>query len=88
MRRPGWIIDTSQLEDFEPGAVGLGNDWFRAFKNAGGEKVVLVSGLATARMAAMTISFAARLPLVTCLTYAEACARLGVVHAARVDAQT
>jgi hypothetical protein len=80
MRRPGWIIDTSELGDFEPGAVGVGTDWFRAFKGAGGEKVIFVSGLATARMAAMTISFAARLPLEACLTLAEACERLGVTH--------
>jgi len=80
MRWPGWIIDTSELQDFEPGAVGVGTDWFRSFKDAGGEKVIFVSGLATARMAAMTISFAARLPLEACPTLAEACDRLGVTH--------
>ncbi|MFZ5896668.1 MAG: hypothetical protein ACOY0T_36770 [Myxococcota bacterium] len=80
MRRPGWIIDTSDLCDFEPSAVGIGTEWFKAFKAAGGEKVIFVSGLATARMAATTISFAARMPLETSLTLAQACERLGVTH--------
>ena len=80
MRRPGWIVDTSGLADFEPGAVGIGTDFFKAFKASGGEKVIFVSGLATARMAATTISFAARVPLETCQTLADACERLGVTH--------
>lgn len=80
MRQPGWIIDTSELADFEPGAVGIGTEYFKLFKESGGEKVIFVSGLATARMAATTISFAARMPLESCETLAEACERLGVTH--------
>ena len=80
MKQPGWIIDTSELDDFEPAAVGVGTDWFRSFKAGGGKKVIFVSGHATARMAAMTISFAARVPLEACLTLAEACDLLGVTH--------
>lgn len=80
MRRPGWIIDTYDLNDFEPGAVGIGTEYFNLFKASGGQKVIFVSGLATARMAATTISFAARVPLETCETLAEACERLGVTH--------
>jgi len=76
--RPDWIIDISTLGNFEPGAVGVGADYFRAFKQAGGTKVVLVSGLATARLAAFTIAFAAHLPLVTAQSLAEACRQLGI----------
>jgi hypothetical protein len=80
MRRPGWIIDTSELTDFEASAVGIGTEYFKLFKEHGGEKVIFVSGLGTARMAATTISFAARVPLEACETFAEACERLGVTH--------
>lgn len=80
MRKPCFIIDTFELDDFEASAVGIGTEYFKLFKESGGEKVILVSGLATARMAAMTISFAARVPLQTCSTLAEACALLGVTH--------
>jgi hypothetical protein len=78
MKTPGWVIDTSELQNFEPGAVAIGTDWFREFKTAGGEKVVFVSGLSTARMAAGTIAFAVRIPLVTCETLTQAYAALGV----------
>jgi hypothetical protein len=78
MTRPDWIIDISTLGNFEPGAVGVGADYFRSFKQAGGTKVVLVSGLATARLAAFTIAFAAHLPLVTAQSLAEACRQLGI----------
>jgi hypothetical protein len=78
MREATWIIDTSGLDDFEPGAVGVGADYFRAFKAAGGTKVVFVSGLATARLAAFTIAFAAHLPLVPAQSLAEAYEMLGI----------
>ena len=78
VERPDWIIDISALGNFEPGAVGVGADYFRLFKHAGGTKVVLVSGLATARLAAFTIAFAAHLPLVAAQSLAEACKILGL----------
>lgn len=78
MQRPDWIIDISALSNFEPGAVGIGADYFRMFKHAGGTKVVLVSGLATARLAAFTIAFAAHLPLVAAQSLNEACTTLGI----------
>jgi len=75
---PDWIIDISKLGNFEPGAVAVGADYFRLFRQAGGAKVVLVSGLATARLAAFTIAFAAHVPLVPTQSLAEACKLLGV----------
>jgi hypothetical protein len=78
LERPDWIIDISGLGNFEPGAVGVGADYFRLFKQAGGTKVVLVSGLATARLAAFTIAFAAHLPLVAAQSFSEACNILGI----------
>jgi len=75
---PHWIIDTSQLDDFEPGAVAVGTEWFRTFKSHGGQRVVFVSGLATARMAAGTIAFAARLPLVSVDSLKQAFIELGI----------
>ncbi|MGC4094183.1 MAG: hypothetical protein QM756_40985 [Polyangiaceae bacterium] len=80
MRNPGWIIDATDLRDFEPSAVAVGSNWFRAFKAAGGAKVIFVAGPSIAHMAAVTISFAVRIPLETCHTLSEACERLGVTH--------
>jgi hypothetical protein len=81
MSTPDWIIDISRLGNFEPGAVGVGADYFRFFRQAGGKKVVLVSGLATARLAAFTIAFAAHVPLVPTQSLAEACKLLGIERA-------
>jgi len=78
LERPHWIIDVSQLDNFEPSAVGVGADYFRLFKQAGATKVVLVSGLATARLAAFTIAFAAHVPLMTAESLADACQILNV----------
>ncbi len=78
MKDPGWIIDMSSLSDFEAGAVAVGTEWFKSFKSAGGRQVVIVSSHATARMAAGTIAFAARLPLVTAESLSEACKKLGI----------
>jgi len=77
-RAPSWIIDTAQLTDFEPGAVSVGADYFKHFKQVGGGKVVFVSGLATARLAAFTIAFAAHLPLVSAQSLSEAYRILGI----------
>ena len=85
MSTPAWVIDTSALGNFEPGAVAVGTDWFREFKAAGGQKVVFVSGMSTARMAAGSIAFAARIPLVTCESLAQACDELGVVPPSSLD---
>lgn len=76
--RPDWIVDISGLTNFEPTAVSVGADYFRSFKQAGGSKVVLVSGLATARLAAFTLAFAVHLPLVAVDSFAEACKTLGL----------
>jgi hypothetical protein len=75
---PSLIIDISNLGNFEPGAVDVGADYFRLFKGAGGKKVVLVSGLATARLAAFAIAFAARVPLVAAQSLSEACDILNI----------
>ena len=88
MRAPSWIIDTSALNDFEPGAVSVGADYFKRFKEAGGVKVVFVSGLGTARLAAFTIAFAAHLPLVPAQSLSEAYQLLGLGLAPNSDEGT
>jgi len=84
-RAPSWIIDTAHLTDFEPGAVSVGADYFKHFKQVGGVKVVFVSGLATARLAAFTIAFAAHLSLVSAQSLSEAYQILGIEPAAGDD---
>lgn len=54
---PTWIMDCADLTGFEPAAVNAGAKWFDAFRKAGGTRVLLVSRLHAARMAAATIAF-------------------------------
>lgn len=57
MSAPTWIMDCGEITGFEPSAVSAGAKWFDAFKGRGGSKVLLVSRLHAARMAAATIAF-------------------------------
>ena len=57
MHEPTWIMDCGSITGFDPSAVGAGSKWFDAFKARGGRRVVLVSRLHAARMAAATIAF-------------------------------
>jgi hypothetical protein len=78
MSEPTWIMDCSSITGFDPSAVGAGAKWFDAFKVRGGSRVLLVSRLHAARMAAATIAFGVGLRVQTFDELRDALDHLGL----------
>lgn len=75
---PIWIIEQLEMTGFDPGAVTTGARWFNSFKERGGKRVIIVSTLATARMAAVSLAFAVDAKSSCCETLKEAYEQAGI----------
>lgn len=67
-----WIIDTLDITGFHPSAVQVGARWFDIYKSRGGAQIIMVSSMATVRMAAATLAFAVHIKVTSCRSLAEA----------------
>lgn len=76
--RPTWLSDILELASFEPYAVVIGGTWWAKFKAHQGQKVLLVSNVATFHMIAATLGFGAGVPVKTFASVREARQYLGV----------
>lgn len=78
MQKPAWIIEQLELTGFDPGAVPAGARWFGAFRDRGGEQVIFVSPLASARMVAASLAFAVHAKISACDSLKEGYERAGL----------
>ena len=75
---PNWIIEQLELTGFDPGAVSAGARWFGTFKDRGGQQVIFVSHLSSARMVAASLAFAVHAKISACDSLKEAYERAGL----------
>jgi hypothetical protein len=75
---PIWIIEQLEMTGFDPGAVTMGARWFSSFKERGGQRVIIVSTLAMARMATVSMAFAVNAKSSCCETLKEAYELAGI----------
>jgi hypothetical protein len=71
-----WIMNAAALEGFEKGVLIAGRPWIHAFKEHGGQGLILVTKSASTRMAGSALGFAMGITLKVAPTRAEALALL------------